>query len=159
MTWKESNHFVFWYSYHQSDFLPVTFLQVNFAELTVSQLFYNPQLHSIILTCQKLEINTKNTILQAKRNPNIVIIFYSRRQLGTTEPGNTNGGGRGEKYCTNNASDFNKQPKCFLQKLDNWLTFAYWVFHFFLRGNYHMTYVVIWSDDDDDELDKWWWWW
>ena len=50
-------------------------------------------IHSIILTCQKLEINRENTILLAKRNPNIVIIFYSRRQLGTTEPGNTNGGG------------------------------------------------------------------
>ena len=157
MTWKESNHIICWYSYQQFDFLTVTFLQVNFAELKLFPNYFI--ILSIILTCQKLEINTKNTILQAKRNPNIVIIFYSRRQLGTTEPGNTNGGGRGEKYCTNNASDFNKHQKCFLQKLDNWLTFAYWVCHFFLRGNYHMTYVVIWSDDDDDEPDKWWWWW
>ena len=29
-----------------------------------------------------------------KRNPNIVIIFYSRRQLGTTNPGNTAAEGR-----------------------------------------------------------------
>ena len=118
-------------------------------------------IHSIILTCQKLEINTKNTILQAKRNPNIVIIFYSRRQLGTTEPGNTNGGGRGEQYCTNNASDFNKHQKCFLQKLDNWLTFAYWVCHFFSVAT--ITWRMWWFDlmmmmmsltnDDDDDKD------
>ena len=159
MTWKESNHFLCWYSYQQFDFLAVTFLQVNFAELTVSKLFYNPQ-HNSNLSKIRNKHKEYNFACKKKSKYCYNILQQETAWHQGARKHQWRGEVGGERYCTNSASDFNKHQKCFLQK--PWQLIDICILGlaiFFLWGNYHMTYVVIWSEYDDDEPDKWWWWW
>ena len=95
----------------------MTFLQVNFAELNVSKLFYNPQHNSNL---SKIRNKHKEYNFASKKKSKYC---YNILQQETAWHHGARKhqwrGAAGEKYCTNNASDFNKHQKCFLQKLDN----------------------------------------
>ena len=85
-----------------------------------SNYFTIQNLHSVIPSCQKLEIKFEKTILLAKEIQILLKYFTPGDSLApqTRKHQPARRWAKGEEYCTNNASDFNKHQKCFLQKLD-----------------------------------------
>ena len=161
MTWKESNHFLCWYSYQQFDFLAVTFLQVNFAELTVSKLFYNPQHNSNL---SKIRNKHKEYNFACKKKSKYC---YNILQQETAWHQGARKhqwrGARGRNIVPIMLQTSTNTKSVFCKNLDNWLTFAYWVLPFFFSEatitwrmwwfDLSMMMMSLTNDDDDDKDD------